>query len=134
MNITYRDTTEFSPEQLQRLFLSVEWSSGNYPEKLAEAMHNFHTVFSAWHDSKLVGMLCAMDDGVINAYIHYLLVDPDYQNMAIGRTLVDMAKQKYSDYLRIALIAYNDRMSFYENCGFRKADGASAMFITRLTT
>lgn len=34
MNITYKDTHEFSREQLENLFLSVEWSSGHYPDKL----------------------------------------------------------------------------------------------------
>ena len=53
------------------MFLSVEWSSGHYPDKLVAAMRNFSTVFSAWDGDKLVGMVCAMDDGVMNAYLHY---------------------------------------------------------------
>lgn len=42
--------------------------------------------------------------------------------LQIGRTFVEMVKQKYTDYLRIAVIAYNDELHFYENCGFKKAD------------
>lgn len=132
MQITYSDTHDFYKENLQDLFLSVEWSSGHYPEKLVVAMKNFKTVFSAWDGEKLVGMICAMDDGVMNAYVHYLLVNPNYHGMKIGRTLVDMVKQKYSDYLRIAVIAYDDEAHFYENCGFKKSDNASPMFITSL--
>ena len=108
MNIEYKDTHDFGCDELKRLFLSVEWSSGQFPEKLAAAMRNFDTVYSAWDVDKLVGMICAMDDGIMNAYVHYLLVDPEYHGKTIGRTLVDMVKQKYKDYMRIAVIAYDD--------------------------
>ena len=134
MSIIYKDTHDFTPAELERLFLSVEWSSGHFPEKLAEAMKNFRTVYSAWDADKLIGMICAMDDGIMNAYVHYLLVDPEYHGQTIGRNLVDMVKAKYKEYLRIAVIAYNDELHFYENCGFVKSDDASPMFITTLWT
>lgn len=134
MKIKYSDTHDFKKEQLQDLFLSVEWSSGHYPDKLVAAMKNFKTVYSAWDNDNLVGMICAMDDGIMTAYVHYLLVNPEYHGMKIGRTLVDMIKQKYRDYLRIAIIAYNDEVQFYKNCGFEKSDNASPMFITSLWT
>ena len=134
MHIGFSDTHEFEQEELERLFLSVEWSSGHYPEKLVAAMKNFHTVISAWDGDRLVGMICAMDDGVMNAYVHYLLVDPDYHGQGIGRRLVETVKQKYKDYLRIAVIAYNEELSFYENMGFRKSNESSPMFITSLWT
>lgn len=132
--ITYRDTHDFSAAELERLFLSVEWSSGHYPDKLAEAMKNFRTVYSAWDGDKLIGMVCAMDDGIMNAYVHYLLVDPEYHGQTVGRTLVEKIKEHYADYLRIAVIAYDSELHFYENCGFSKAEEASPMFITSLWT
>lgn len=79
-------------------------------------------------------MVCAMDDGIMNAYVHYLLVNPAYQQQKIGRTLVSMIKEKYKDYLRIAVIAYNDELHFYSDCGFVKSKDASPMFITSLWT
>ena len=132
--ITYRDVHEFDQQQLQDLFLSVEWSSGHFPEKLVVAMRHFETVFTAWDDDKLVGLICAMDDHVMTAYVHYLLVRPEYQHQAIGRRLVEMVKESYADYLRIVLVAYNEELDFYQSCGFKKADDASAMFITSLWT
>lgn len=57
MEIKYSDTHKFNKEQLQDLFLSVEWSSGHYPDKLVAAMKNFKTVYSAWDKDKLVGMI-----------------------------------------------------------------------------
>ena len=134
MNIKYKDIHDFSEKKLEELFLSVGWSSGHFPEKLVVAMKNFKTVFSAWDEEKLVGMICAMDDGIMNAYVHYLLVDPDYHGNTIGRTLVGMMKEHYKDYLRVAVIAYDKEVHFYENCGFEKSNDASPMFITSLWT
>lgn len=134
MNIEYKDVRRFEANKLERLFLSVEWSSGHFPEKLVVAMKNFNTVFSAWEGDKLVGMICAMDDGIMNAYVHYLLVDPEYQGNTIGRTLVSMVKEKYKDYLRIVVVAYDDELHFYQACGFEKSKNASPMFITSLWT
>lgn len=132
--IGYKDIHDFSEAELERLFLSVEWSSGHFPDRLVKAMKNFETVYSAWDGEKLVGMICALDDGIMTAYIHYLLVDPEYQDMSVGRTLVGMAKDKYKDYLRIVLVAYDKERHFYENCGFKAEDNSSPMFITSLWT
>lgn len=134
MAITFKDTHDFSREELEELFLSVEWSSGHYPDKLVIAMRNFEKVFTAWDGDKLVGLICAMDDGIMTAYIHYLLVHPDYQHMGIGKQLVDSMKEVYTDYLRIVLVAYNDEIGFYKSCGFEKSNDASPMFITSLWT
>lgn len=133
-NIEYQDTHDFTKDELKRLFLSVNWSSGHFPDKLVVAMRNYGTVFSAWDDNKLVGLICAMDDGIMNAYVHYLLVDPDCQGQGIGRRLVDMVKEKYKDYMRIVVVAYDNEQRFYENCGFEKKADASEMCITSLWT
>ena len=134
MEIIYKDTHDFNEKELQDLFLSVEWSSGHYPDKLVVAMKNFKTVYTAWDNEKLIGLICAMDDGIMTAYIHYLLVNPAYQNLGIGKQLVEKMKSKYKDYLRIVIVAYNDEIGFYESCGFKKSYDASPMFITTLWT
>ena len=132
--IEYMDIHKFKKEDLQDLFLSVEWSSGHFPEKLQIAMRNFETVISAWDGDKLVGMICAMDDGIMTAYIHYLLVMSDYQDQGIGKELVYRVKEIYNDYLRIVVVGYDEEVGFYESCGFEKAEDASPLFITDLWT
>lgn len=135
MQITIKDKTQrLTANQLEDLFLSVDWSSGHYPDKLERAMENYATVYTAWDGDRLVGLISAMDDGVMTAYIHYLLVRPDYQGHGIGRMLLDKVKEKYKDYLRIALMAYDKECAFYERCGFKKGVGETPMFITSLWT
>jgi len=134
MEITYQDTKDFEPAQLQQLFLSVEWSSGHYPKRLADAMKNYGSVFSAWHEGQLVGLISSMDDGGMTAYIHYLLVNPDYQSLGIGKELVARTKRHYKDYLRVVLIAYDKEKAFYERCGFSAHADKLPMMITSLWT
>jgi ribosomal protein S18 acetylase RimI-like enzyme len=119
---------------LQDLFLSVEWSSGYYPEKLVIAMKNSGSVFTAWHGEKLVGLINAMDDGVMTAYVHYLLIHPVYQDKNIGKELVRLVTEKYVNYLRIVLIAYDKEIEFYQKCGFEIGKEKTPMFITSLWT
>ncbi|NDW19191.1 N-acetyltransferase [Dysgonomonas sp. 216] len=133
-DIKYRDTKEFSEEALKDLFLSVNWSSGNYPEKLVVAMQNSGTVFSAWDGEKLVGLINVLDDSIMTAYIHYLLIMPEYQHYGIGKELIKNVSEKYKDYLRIVLVAYDKEVGFYEHCGFEIGDEKTPMFITSLWT
>jgi len=134
MCLIYKDTKDFNSAELQDLFLSVEWSSGHYPEKLVVAMKNSGTVFSAYDNGKLVGLINALDDGIMTAYVHYLLVNPQYQGKGIGKELVRMLTEKYKDYLRIVLVAYDKEIEFYKRCGFDVGKDNSPMFITSLWT
>ena len=131
MNIEYRDTHEFTTASLERLFLSVNWDSGKYPERLQVAMRNYGSVFSAWDGDTLIGMVCVMDDGIMTAYIQYILVDPAYQRLGIGRELLARVKDRYSDFLRIILIAYNDKVPFYRSCGFSIGEGKTPVSIEK---
>lgn len=120
--------------ELADLFLSVKWSSGHYPDKLETAMRHYATVYTAWEGDKLVGLISAMDDGIMTAYIHYLLVRPEYQGRGIGTQLMEKVKEKYKEYLRIVLVAYDKECGFYEHCGFIKGKNEIPMFITSLWT
>ncbi len=110
----------------------MEWSSGKYPEKLVVAMKNFSTVFSAWHEDELVGLVCAMDDGIMNAYIHYILVKPKHQLKGVGRELLERVKSHYKDYLKIVVVTEQSISRFYEYSGFEKKDGKCVLFISDL--
>ena len=134
MDIEYRDIKDFNETDLKNLFLSVDWSSGNYPVKLVAAMKNSGTVFTAWDDNELIGLINALDDGSMTAYVHYLLINPAYQGKGIGKELVRLITERYKDYLRIVIIAYDEERGFYEHCGFEVGKEKSPMFITSLWT
>jgi GNAT superfamily N-acetyltransferase len=134
MNITYRNVKDIEITQLQSLFASVQWDSANYPEKLHLAIKNSHNVITAWDGDRLAGLMNALSDGVMTAYFHYLLVRPEYQKLSIGRTLVKMMLEEYSEYARKVLIAYEQETAFYKQCGFGVGEGKIPMFVTYLKT
>jgi len=133
MNINYSTIQTFTAEQLQSLFLSVGWSSGKYPDKLVTAMANSGSVFSAWDDKRLVGLINILDDGIMTAYAHFLLVSPEYQGKGIGKELIRLVKEKYSDYLRVLLISDEKETKFYENSGFQIGERCVPMFINKIS-
>ena len=133
-NIEYKSIKDFSEKELKELFLSVDWSSGNYPDKLVIAMKNSSSVFTAWDNNKLVGLVNVLSDGIMTAYVHYLLIMPEYQRIGIGKKLMKMVSENYNDYLRIVLIAYDKEIEFYKHCGFEVGEEKTPMFITTLCT
>ena len=130
--IIYSEDRNITLKNLAELFLSVDWASGEYPGKLFTAVKNYEKVIGAYDNDKLVGLICVMDDGVMTAYIHYLLVNPKYQSYGIGRELIERVKEYYKDYLRLVLVCYDTVVGFYEKVGFKKADGVKAMYLTEL--
>lgn len=79
MSIIYTDAKNYKTQDLQGLFQSVGWLSANYPERLKKALDNSETVFTAWDNERLVGLVNAIDDSELTAYVHYLCVNPSYQ-------------------------------------------------------
>lgn len=45
MEIEYKQTKDFTADELQKLFLSVHWKSGNYPENLSVRYTIPHELF-----------------------------------------------------------------------------------------
>lgn len=128
MEIKYKRTKDFTADELQRLFLSVNWESGKYPEKLVRAMHNSTQVVSAWDGDKLVGLVRALDDGEMVAFLHYLLVDPVYQGRHIGDELMKQIMRSYESLLYVKVMPSDPKtISFYKKYGFQQYDNYSAM-------
>lgn len=132
MNITCTAERSFTEAQLKELFTSVGWVSGNYPEKLLRALNSCETVFTAWDGERLVGLANALDDGELTAYIHYLLIHPDYQKSGIGHRLIDMMKEKYRDYLCLFLVAEHSGLAdYYKRLGFSAQNESTVMAISK---
>ncbi len=126
--ITYTDEKCFTQQAVQDLFLSVGWVSGNYPSRLYKALLGSSTVLTAWDCDRLVGLVRLLDDSELVAYMHYVLVHPDYQGQGIAGTLVEIAKEKYRDYLYIEIMPEESKnAAFYEKHGFQRMNDGAAM-------
>lgn len=133
MEITYTCKRQFSQKQLEELFLAVHWDSGKYPTRLYKALQNYETVITAWEGQNLAGLLGAIGDGGMTAYIHYVLVHPAYQGKGIGKKLVGLAKERYKDNLCVVLIAeHSGLIDFYEKEDFVHSQDSAAMYIKKM--
>ena len=124
MSIIYTDTKNYTSNDLKELFQSVGWLSANYSERLKKALDNSETVFTAWDGERLVGLVNAIDDSELTAYVHYLCVNPEHRGQGIGKNLLQRVKEKYKNYLYIILIAENEELvKYYSKNGFEYVDG-----------
>ncbi len=97
-------------------------------------MRNSDMVISAWDGEKLIGLINALSDGVMNVYFHYLLVRAEYQSKGVGKQLISSILERRKHFTRKAVIAYDVEAAFYERCGFERGEGKVPLFITYLGT
>lgn len=126
--IEYTEARDFTQRQVEQLFLSVGWVSGQYPVQLYSALQQSSYVLTAWHGHRLVGLIRGIDDGGMTAFIHYLLVDPAYQHQGIASRLIEGTKAHYRDFLYINVMPEESgNVPFYEHHGFSVMPDGVAM-------
>lgn len=127
---TYTEEKKFTKEQVQQLFLSVGWVSGNYPERLYKALMHSSTVLTVWDGEKLIGLARTLDDTEMLAQIHYVLVYPEYQGHGIAGKMIEYIKEKYKDFLYIeGMPEDKENVPFYEKHGFSVMENGAAIQI-----
>ncbi|MSS13258.1 GNAT family N-acetyltransferase [Bifidobacterium tsurumiense] len=130
MDISYTEDKRFSEHDIEELFLSVGWVSGRYSQRLHKALMHSSTVVSAWDGDTLVGLVRVLDDTAMMAYVHYVLVKPEYQGQGIAGTMIERIKRKYEDFLYIEVMPEESKnAAFYERHGFHIMDDGVAMQI-----
>ena len=128
--IKYTEEKKFTQEQVQKLFLSVGWTSGNYPKRLYKALMNSSTVLTAWDEEELVGLIRVLDDTEMLAQIHYVLVRPDHQGKGIAGAMLEYIKEKYKDFMYIEVMPEDKKnVPFYEKHGFTIMKNGAAIQI-----
>lgn len=128
--LKYAEEKIFTQEQVQQLFLSINWVSGNYPKRLCKALMNSSTVLTVWDGDFLVGLIRVLDDTEMLAQIHYVLVHPDYQRKEIASKMIGYIKEKYKDFMYLeVMLEDKNNMLFYKKNGFTLMENGIAMQI-----
>ena len=131
--LKYTEEKIFTMEQVEQLFLSVNWISGKFPERLYKALMNSSTVYTVWDGDRLVGLTRVLDDTEMLAQIHYVLVHPDYQGKGIAGKMIEYIKEKYKDFLYIGGMPEDkNNVPFYEKHGFSVMKNGAAIQICNL--
>ena len=98
--------------------------------RLYKALMHSSTVITAWNSNKLVGLIRVIDDSELAQYMHYVLVDPEYQGMGIANEMLNRVKEKYKNYLYIEVMPEDkSNVPFYKKHGFSLMENGVAMQI-----
>lgn len=109
------------PEQWNALIKETEWTLYN-DEIVQKQIDSSLFMVTVFHDNNMIGMLQVIGDGILNFYIQYLVVDPDWRKKGIATTMLRKALEKIKSNAhsngRIALFSSYKNKEFYENRGF----------------
>ena len=102
--ITYSLTKIFSSAQIFNVFKSVGWANDISENDLHLAMMQSSHIVTVWYNGEIIGLIRSMDDNIWNANIDCLIVNPKYQKMGIGKTLINLLldELKHIHYITVA--------------------------------
>ncbi len=118
--------------QVQRLYELAGWSEpGSCPESVERAIKNSHCAFGAFDGSKMVGFFRALSDGVSDAYLLDLFVDPEYRGRGIAGELAAriVAKLKSDGIEWITAISTPEAKNIYLKIGKRMKSHTPIRFL-----
>ena len=129
MSIEIKETKNLPQSDVIEIYKANKWSSAQKPDELFSALLNSHSLLTAWHNEKLVGIGNAISDGYLVVYYPHLVIHPDYHGKGIGKSILKKFQEKYGHFHQQILVADGGAIDFYEKCGFEKAGETKSMWI-----
>ncbi len=120
--IEIKKYSSFNKEEILALYNDAGWTNyTNNPTILLAAFKNSLYIAGAYQNSKLLGLIRIVGDGVTIIYIQDLLVLKAYQRLKIGTKLMEYALNKYSNIRQKVLLTDNTPAAakFYQSLGFK---------------
>jgi predicted N-acetyltransferase YhbS len=109
--------------QLEGFF--VGWAAAPSNEVFLQALRGSSHVWLALESGRVVGLINAISDGVMAAFIPCLEVLPSHQQQGIGQELVRRMLETLSPYYSVDLLCDDELVPFYQRFGLQRAN---AMF------
>ena len=128
MSIEIKETKNLHQSDIIEIYKANKWSSAQKPDELFSALLNSHSLLTAWHNEKLVGVGNAISDGYLVVYYPHLVIHPDYHGKGIGKSILKKFQEKYGNFHQQILVADGGAIDFYEKCGFEKAGETKSMW------
>jgi ribosomal protein S18 acetylase RimI-like enzyme len=117
--IEYRESHDVDLEALRVLRASCEFVAKDH-EFLAQQARGARWVVHAYDGARLVGFCRAISDGVSNAYVSSVMVDPEYRRRGIGREMLARLVGG-KDGVKFVLHTRKEAAAFYAALGFAPA-------------
>ncbi len=119
--IEYTEKKRFKPEDIDYIFHVARAPEAHYRSRIFKSLMNSPTVYTAWDDKRLVGLVRALDDTEMVAYVKTLVIDPEYEGQGIEEELLRHIAEKYKNFLYIDVVT-DKRISpeLLEKAGFHE--------------
>lgn len=91
-------------------------------ERIKKMFQNSNLVVTAWDKDKLVGVSRSLTDFCYCCYLSDLAVRKEYQAKGIGKTLIELTKNRIGEQTMLLLLSAPTAMSYYPKAGFQKVD------------
>lgn len=128
MQISYSLDRIPSPEQVIELYENAGLvRPTNDLERIRKMYENADLIVTAWDGDLLVGVSRSITDWVYCCYLSDLAVRQEYQNLHIGKTLIELTKEKVGDQSMLLLISVPSALEYYPKVGFTKQESSFIM-------
>jgi GNAT superfamily N-acetyltransferase len=117
--ITYREDHDIDLDALAVLRAACEFAAKDRAF-LAGQVCGARWLVHAYDGARLVGFCRAISDGVSNAYVSSVMVDPGYRRRGIGRAMLERLVYGH-DHIKFTLHTRKDAAAFYAAVGFAPA-------------
>ena len=90
--------------------------------RLQRMIKHADLLITAWDEQKIVGVARAVTDFSYCCYLSDLAVNKDYQKRGIGKELVRLIQEQFSDEVALLLLSAPAAMDYYPRIGFDKVE------------
>ena len=117
--IEYRENHDVDLTALKALRAVCDFANKDL-DFLAQQLTGARWVVHAYDRTRLVGFCRAISDGVSNAYVSSVMVDPEYRRRGIGREMLARLTGGKDD-IKFVLHTRREAAAFYVAVGFSPA-------------
>ena len=118
-------------KEVFNLYLTEGWSQeGDNLSEIQQAILNSYTSYGAFCEGKMVGFFRAFSDGISDAYLLDLIVEPSYRNRGIASSLLKaiLSELKSKNLSWITCISTPKAKSLYQKQGQSLKDFVAIRF------
>ena len=110
-------STEY--QRISEIFELVNWGYRD-PKEIKDAFTSSSFICVVYEKEKIIGFGRTFDDGKYYATICDVAIDPSFQKMGIGTTIVQNLQLRLEGFLFTTLTAAPEKHGFYEKLGWKR--------------
>ncbi|QHW37445.1 GNAT family N-acetyltransferase [Staphylococcus ursi] len=114
-------------DSIYKTYQSVDWRNHN-KDNIRSILKNSTHIVLAIYNNEVIGLGRSLSDGIFNAAIYDVIVNPEYQNLKLGSRIVKDLLEQIGDVSCIHLISTSGKLDFYRKQGFSKLKTGMAIY------